>query len=184
VETADQSNVLGSDQYYQLDCMADIGNRTYEMSNPSEDGKESKDPIIYRKEYPVTCVMIELPIWLAATSKTTSADFRSEDEQVWYPRIRANANGWFYRYWSYKTLEVSQTMGDKQRQIGPLMILDSLNEGLTTSDGAVDKAIGTNESKSLNTMSMVIGIVGAIAIWWFVRKSLAGISKLRKRKAD
>lgn len=167
-----QVSLLGTNRYYQLDAMADIGDRSYEI-------KTDKDPVIYSKEYPVTCVSIAIPSWLQETDRTqgletplgNEAEAGTRIEQVWYPRRKANASGWFYRFWSYKTQEITQSMGAGKRQVGPLIVLDSVQR----------MAVGENDRGSFvnqiaNGASAVIGVLGVIGIWWYVRK------RTKKRK--
>ncbi len=161
VDDPDQAAMLGSDRYYQLDAMADIGNRTYEI-------KTDKDPIGYHNEYPVTCVSIEIPNWLMDGEQKSESESESSKEQIWYPRKKTTASGWFFRFWSYKTQEISQSLGENQKQIGPLVVLDSLTLGTTTKE---ENASSNDYSKTINAIAFVIGVSGTIGIWWFVRRS-------------
>ena len=157
-----QAAILGSNHYYQLDAMADIGNRTYEI-------KGEKEPILYHNEYPVTCVSIEVPSWLKPNEPNLEKDSEAANDQVWFPRMKSTASGWFYRFWSYKTLETSQSLGEQQRQIGPLIVMDSLTLGFT----AINEERPSNaNAKTSNTITVVIGVLGTIGIWWFVRRSM------------
>ncbi len=160
VEDSDQTAILGSDRYFQIDAMADIGNRTYEI-------KADKDPIVYHKEYPVTCVAIDVPSWLMGVERIAERDSGLNTEHVWYPRMKATASGWFYRFWSYKTHEISQSLGANNKQIGPLIVLDSIRLGITTKDENSSNAI----ANFANSMAVAIGVLGTIGIWWFVRRS-------------
>ena len=151
--------MLGSDRYYQLDAMADIGNRTYEI-------KTDKDPIGYHNEYPVTCVSIDIPNWLMDGEQNSESESALSIEQIWYPRKKTTASGWFFRFWSYKTLETSQSLGENQKQIGPLVVLDALTLGISTNEENA-----SSNAKAANTITVVIGVLGTIGIWWFVRRS-------------
>lgn len=168
VDDATQIGFLGSDHYFQLDCMADIGNRSYEI-------KTDSDPVVYRKEYPVTCVSIDVPNWLLTTDETAADDkalstpdteqANEGDSVVWFPRKKAVAKGWCYRYWSYKTKEISSLMGENKRQVGPLVVIDSLQRGIADSESENSK-----ESWPItNLLTTGLGILGTIGIWWYVR---------------
>ena len=61
-----QVSLLGTNRYYQLDVMADVGDRSYEI-------KTDKDPVVYYKEYPVTCVSISIPSWLQESDRAQGA---------------------------------------------------------------------------------------------------------------
>ena len=171
-----QSSILGSNHYYELDVMADIGNRSYEIKTD-----KGKDPVIYHKEYPVTCVAIDIPKWMKTGGgldtvrsghETTDSESGSRIEQVWYPRMKANASGWFYRFWSYKTQEISQSLGDNKRQIGPLVVLDSIERTVAT-----NVTSDANSSEIASRLSAMMGVAGAIGIWWFVRKKVKSRAK-------
>lgn len=162
VDDPAQVATLGSNHYYQLDAMADIGNRTYEI-------KGEKEPIVYHNEYPVTCVTIEVPSWLQSNVPNLEKDSASTNDQVWYPRMKSTASGWFYRFWSYKTQETSQSLGEQQRQIGPLVVIDSLSLGFTNINETTP--VNTN-AKTSNAITVVIGVLGTLGIWWFVRRSM------------
>ena len=161
-----QVSLLGTNRYYQLDVMADVGDRSYEI-------KTDKDPVVYYKEYPVTCVSIAIPSWLqesdraqGATSQAGSvAETGTQVEQVWYPRMKASGSGWFYRFWSYKTQEITQSMGPGKRQVGPLVVLDSLQRTAVGADDGVSFV-----SQMVNRASVIIGVLGVAGIWWYVRK--------------
>ena len=168
VQEPEQVKMLGADHYYQLDVMADVGNRSYEI-------KTETDPILYHKEYPVTCVMAELPAWLRESSGDgTEQSSDPSSSRTWYPRRKAILGGWFYRFWKYKTLEMSQAIGDRGRQIGPLVVIDSLQSTLAEKPSTADSLPFGN-----NTLSILISVLGVGAIWWFVRNRLAAKPKLK-----
>ena len=158
--------MLGSDRYYQLDTMADIGNREYEDVG-DKSGDQPKEPVVYHKEYPVTCVMLDVPEWLLKDEAAASGP-DSKLEHVWYPRMKTSGAGWFYRFWSYKTQETLQSLGENHRQRGPLVVLDSLQLGNASQDG---NGLVIAISNISNSITVFIGVLGALGIWWFVRRS-------------
>jgi len=158
--------ILGSDRYYQLDAMADIGNREYEDVGDKSDDK-SIEPVVYHKEYPVTCVTIDIPDWLLGV-EGPARDLDSKLEHVWYPRLKTSGAGWFYRFWSYKTQETLQSRGENHRQRGPLVVLDSLQSGDVSKD---ENGAAPMISNLTNLVTVFIGVLGTLGIWWYVRKS-------------
>jgi hypothetical protein len=123
VEKVREQKWLGGDHYYELDCMADIGNVTLEMPTENE-------PIIYHGEYPITILTRDLPDWLQDSELAKGSSKEGGDElQVQYPRMRVHFSGWFYRFWSYKTQEMTQALGSQHRQIAPLVVTHSLQLG-------------------------------------------------------
>jgi len=179
VEDPAQAAMLGSDRYYQLDGMADIGNRAYEdLGDKNSAGNQV--PILHHKEYPVTCVCLELPSWLISDAQDPKGNSRSDSEAVWYPRMKSSASGWFFRFWSYKTQETAQSLGENHRQIGPLVVLDSLTLGIKTTDG---DSSGSTNANTANTLTMLIGVAGALGIWWFVRTKATSKRRSLKSRA-
>jgi hypothetical protein len=156
VEKVREQSWLGGDHYFELDCMADIGNVTLEMPTENE-------PIIYNGEYPITILTRELPDWLQENdvAKGSSADERDE-LQVLYPRMRVQFRGWFYRFWSYKTQEMTQALGSQHRQIAPLVVSHVLQVGTENSEEKKPTALPSN-------LPWWIGLAGVGVIWWVVR---------------
>lgn len=163
VTEPDQVKLLGADRYFQLDLMADVGNRSYEI-------KTEKEPILYHKEYPVTCVVARLPDWLL---ESFAGEPGAASATTWYPRKKVQLDGWFYRFWKYKTLEMSQALGDRGRQIGPLVVADSLQSLTIESQQVASPFWGDNR------VSILIGLCGVAAIWWFIRTRLNAKPKLK-----
>lgn len=166
IDSPVQQAVLGQDHYYQLDCFADIGNVTFEIPTDTE-------AITYAGEYPITCVALELPDWLRTLPSTTnqnqSTTQSSEtieenvdgNQDVFYPRINGRVSGWFYRFWSYRTQEMTQRLGTKHRQITPLIVM---------SDFQIAKGKDASISQgNVSTVAWIAGLVTVGAIWWAVR---------------
>jgi hypothetical protein len=159
VEKVREQSWLGGDHYYELDCMADIGNVTLEMPTENE-------PIIYNGEYPITILTRDLPDWLQGGELANGAPSVGNDElQVQYPRMRVQYSGWFYRFWSYKTQEMTQALGSQHRQIAPLVVSHNLQIGSETSSEKTVPGLYSN-------LPWWIGLAGVGVIWWFVRNRL------------
>jgi hypothetical protein len=177
LDSSAQQRVLGQDHYYQLDCFADIGNVTFEI--PTEG-----DPITYAGEYPITCLAAEVPEWLqvqqptaglseeANVSSGTSDGEAELNEDVYYPMLNGKISGWFYRFWSYRTQEMTQRLGIKHRQITPLVVM---------SDFQITRG-NTNPSSpgTITTIGWIGGLMTVGAIWWAVRSY--GKSKNKQSK--
>lgn len=159
VEKVREQKWLGGDHYYELDCMADIGNVTLEMPTENE-------PIIYHGEYPITILTRDLPDWLQDSDLGKGTPKEGSDElRVQYPRMRIHFSGWFYRFWSYKTQEMTQALGSQHRQIAPLVVSHSLQLGTEMATGKKTTEIPAN-------LPWWIGLAGVGVIWWFVRNRL------------
>lgn len=161
VDDATQREWLGGDSYYQLDCMADMGNLSFQITTDTE-------PIVYQKEYPVTCLVRELPEPLG-NIRSKVGNQRLGD--VFYPQTYVQIRGWFYRFWSYKTQEMSDRLGSKHRQIVPLLIPTRIGLG-----------VPPQESRGEGPTSIVtwgVTLVGVLAIGWVVRRQTSRKSKAR-----
>ena len=177
LDSSAQQRVLGQDHYYQLDCFADIGNVTFEI--PTEG-----DPITYAGEYPITCLAAEVPEWLQVQQPTAglsdesnvssgTSDGEAElNEDVYYPMLNGKISGWFYRFWSYRTQEMTQRLGIKHRQITPLVVM---------SDFQITRG-NTNPSspRTITTIGWIAGLMTVGAIWWALRSY--GKSKNKQSK--
>jgi hypothetical protein len=166
VEKVQAQSWLGSDHYYELDCMADIGNVTLEMPTENE-------PIIYNGEYPITILTRDLPDWLQDSELTKGASSVGSDElQVQYPRMRVQYSGWFYRFWSYKTQEMTQALGSQHRQIAPLVVSHNLQLSTEISSEKNTTVFSSN-------LPWWIGLAGVGVIWWFARNRLTQSGRKR-----
>lgn len=166
LDSSVQQHVLGQDYYYQLDCFADIGNVTFEIPTDTE-------PISYAGEYPITCIATELPeSFLTQPQKSNAAGDQTDEpaltepegsanQDVFYPRLNGRVAGWFYRFWSYRTQEMTQRLGTKHRQVTPLVIVSSfqVNRG----------DVGGPSSGTISTIAWVAGLLTVAAVWWAVR---------------
>ncbi|MFN7878202.1 MAG: hypothetical protein ACK5PB_22985 [Pirellula sp.] len=177
IDSPVQQAVLGQDHYFQLDCFADIGNVTFEIPTDTES-------ITYAGEYPITCVAMNLPNWLRSQPPTTNQNQTSNEssatveenfdgnQDVFYPRLNGKISGWFYRFWSYRTQEMTQRLGAKHRQITPLIVMSDFQiakgKDASISEGAV------------STVAWIAGLVAVGAIWWAVRSY--GKAKSRQPK--
>lgn len=152
VDDPEQSRLLGSGSYYQMDAFADIGQTSIQMRNSS-----GGDPVVFDREFPVTLVSIEAPSWLLSQSESTAT------ETVWYPRTHVQVSGWFYRFWSYKTEQLSSSSVDTQRQVTPLIAIDAISFGTPNRPGSSDST--ANGNISLTTIGTAL--FGLAAICWF-----------------
>lgn len=153
VDDPAQSKLLGANSYYQMDAFADIGQTSIQMRNSS-----GGEPIVFDREFPVTLVCLEAPEWLLGTAES------SPSETVWYPRTHVEVSGWFYRFWSYKTEQLSSSANDSQRQVTPLIAIDAISFGTPDRPGVAKSTGGFgNQLTTIGT-----ALFGILAICWFV----------------
>ncbi len=157
---------LGSNHYYQLDGVADIG--------PNRIGvKYGKDfePISYEREFPITLVAAGLPSWILADPTTLGAqgqsleantDLDASSSIVWSTKIRVDVMGYAYRVWRFRTPQVSAATQDTGYQQAPMMIVDrwELSQGPSLDDQK-------KQQSKLSMGSIVTTIIGLAAICWF-----------------
>jgi len=157
---------LGSDHYYQLDGFADIGRNRIEIQYG-----EGIEPVVFEREFPITLVAIEVPDWLLVES----GDADPGASRSWYPRVRVDAQGWFYRMWRFKTTQVSLATDDKQAQQGPLMAVDRWQ----LAGPATPTQASTASPAWVAAVTSVIGILGLLLIAWQIR---TGFKKRNTRR--
>lgn len=165
VEDSSQRKLLGRDHYYQLDCMVDIGNTTFEI--PTD-----REPILYHHEYPATGLVRDLPEWLSqAPSPDRGGTIGDEllDTSMSFPRFRFETNAWLYRFWSYKTEEMTGSMGQQHRQVVPLLVIHDIQP---TAVGLVPTTSVPDSSATLwsRTLSWIIPLLAMGAISIYVRR--------------
>jgi gas vesicle protein len=158
---------LGGDHYYQLDCMADIGNVTFEIQTDQE-------PITYAGEYPVTCLATNLPDWMLAYQSQDRLDKENAaNEDVFFPHANVQVRGWFYRFWSYRTQEMSQSIGSQHRQVTPLVVVQEVT---------LPRPKPSPTGSSFSGLQWLIGLGGAAGIWWFLRRQLNQNNKPKRMR--
>lgn len=157
---------LGSNHYYQLDGVADIGPNRIEVKY----GKDF-EPISYEREFPITLVAAGLPSWILADPTTLGAqgqsleattDLDTSSTIAWSTKIRVDVMGYAYRIWRFRTPQVSAATQDTGYQQAPMMIVDrwELSQGLSLDDQK-------KQQSKLSMGSIVTTIVGLAAICWF-----------------
>ena len=161
--------LLGSNAYYQIDGIAEIGRNRIEIRY----GPDS-EPVVFEKEFPVTLVARTVPDWILVNSGDTD----SAGSIAWYPRIRTQVEGWCYRTWKYKTAQVSAATDDKQFQQGPMLVIDRI-------DMANPIPVTNPNQRSTPWTSIVTTLLGLSGIGWFAWRYQMGIfpaKKLQKHK--
>ncbi|WP_047817411.1 hypothetical protein [Rhodopirellula islandica] len=146
VELDARAQQVGSDHYYQIDAMGDLGN--VQLKIATEDG----ETVTMQNRYPVTLVTAELPAFLAeenALSRTISKPVRVE--------------GFFYRLWSYESDFMASHGG---KQFAPLLIAGRWGDRTPTSKDP----IGVGWIGTLAAAGVVTAIVAALAFAWFNRR--------------
>jgi len=169
---------LGSNHYYQLDGVADIGPNRIEVKY----GKDF-EPISYEREFPITLVAAGLPSWILADPTTLGAqgqsleattDLDSSSTIAWSTKIRVDVMGYAYRIWRFRTPQVSAATQDTGYQQAPMLIVDhwELSQGPSLDDQK-------KQQSKLSMGSIVTTIIGLAAICWFAFRMMP--KPLRKK---
>ena len=172
VRNAQSQAWLGSNHYYQLDGLADIGPSRIEVKY----GKDYES-IAYEREFPITLVATKLPAWLLSdpTTLISSSDLSQETIDLdsassiaWTTKIRVDVSGYAYRIWRFRTPQVSAVTQDTGYQQAPMLVVDRWNlpEGPLVSD-SLESDRASAPSNSLSIGSILTTLLGLLAIAWF-----------------
>jgi len=178
VRNAQSQAWLGSNHYYQLDGLADIGPSRIEVKY----GKDYES-IAYEREFPITLVATKLPAWLLSdpTTLISSSDLSQETIDLdsassiaWTTKIRVDVSGYAYRIWRFRTPQVSAVTQDTGYQQAPMLVVDRWNlpEGPLVSD-SLESDRASAPSNSLSIGSILTTLLGLLAIAWFAYRMSA-----------
>ena len=176
VRNAQSQAWLGSNHYFQLDGLADIGPSRIEVKY----GKDY-EPIAYEREFPITLVATKLPAWLLSDPATLvsssdlsqeTIDLDSASSIAWTTKIRVDVSGYAYRIWRFRTPQVSAVTQDTGYQQAPMLVVDRWNlpEGPLVSDSLESDRASSSSSSSSNSWSIgsiLTTLLGLLAIAWF-----------------
>lgn len=141
---------LGSDHYWQLDAIGDLGNVVIKIE--SGDGESAT----FENRYPVSVAIKELPPFLlkAISSSDPSADAEMIDVAMISTQV--SVDGFFYRLWSYESDFMNQHGGGKQ--FGPLIIASRIIDR----EPARTDAVGVSRLGWYFAALVVFGILAAM----------------------
>lgn len=192
VRNPEHQRWLGASAYYQLDGLASIGNNRIAVRY----GK-GVDPITFEKEFPMTLVAANVPAWVFQDPNPTSletstnpplpteqpsADQNSNDPSTnsiaWYPRIRVDVEGWAYRTWRFRTIEVSAATDDTGFQQAPMLMVDRWQlaqgpEPRANGNNSLNPQSSTSPARNNNLASILTTILGLAAIAWFAYRFIS-----------
>ena len=166
VTNPQRQNQLGSDHYYQVDAIGDLGAVVVKVER--DDGKE---PVEFKTRYPVSIAIRELPEFLRSE---ISKESQFDGAIVRPLRGKLAVTGFFFRLWSYQSEFMQQKGGTNQ--FGPLLIASSI-ENL---EPAGHQSIGVERIGSAAALVIISSILG---IWFWLRKTgLEDLEAKKKRK--
>jgi len=159
---------LGSDHYYQIDAVGDLGKVIVQIERPTGD---DGPPATFQNRYPVSVVTRSLPAFLEnrITEQEGGAAVISELKTM------IQMDGFFFRLWSYETDFMAQNGGGDQ--FGPLLIAaDIQNIQPDSADPAGVHLIG-----SVAAFAVILGIFG---IWVWQRRIDSRDRAVRESKKE
>ncbi len=110
---------VGSDSYWQLDCIGDLGNVVVKIDSGT------KDPAVFENRYPVSVVVRDLPEFLKQQAQSGNAvqdtkPLLADQIDTAMVSTQIAVDGFYYRLWSYESRFMDQHGGGEQ--FGPLLI--------------------------------------------------------------
>ncbi len=112
-----RQNQLGSDHYFQIDAMGDLGKVKVKIDPAEGSGGE---PAIFQNRYPISIVCKTLPEFL----QNKLAERGETDAIVADVVVLVEVDAFFFRLWSYPTEYMRQFGGGDQ--FGPLLIASDM----------------------------------------------------------
>jgi hypothetical protein len=158
---------LGSDHYYQIDAVGDLGRVVIKIESPDPDAP----PATFQSRFPVSLVIGELPAFLRQRIRQQQAG----DAIVAPLRIKLSVNGFFFRLWGYETEFMNQHGGGQQ--FGPLIVAARLQNR----EPEVSDPIGVG---NIGIAAAVLVVVSMLAIWWWQRRVWAADETARRRRQE
>jgi hypothetical protein len=157
---------LGSDHYFQIDAVGDLGNTVVKMERAAGD---EGPPAIFANRYPVSVVIRELPEFLSQRIRGQEGG----DAIVSNIKVMVGVDVFFYRLWSYSTDFMSQHGG--LDQFGPLLVGARIRNREPTSNDPVG-------SSAIGWIAAIAVISAIVATWYWNRRISAHDLEIRQRR--
>lgn len=119
VENAGVRERLGSDHYWQIDALGDLGNLTIRI----ESGTGGAEPAVFENRFPISIVALQLPAVLEPFVSAAGGRSATRNDVALVSR-QLLIDGFFYRLWAYENDRMDR-LGDAQ-QIGPLIMASNI----------------------------------------------------------
>ncbi len=150
VQSPERQRQVGSEHYYEIDAVGDLGNVQLEIEVPGG------ERVTMENRYPVTIITAHLPDFLKPSD--------GDDEQLVFTGIvPIRVEGFFYRLWSYES-DLMQSHGGKQ--FAPLIIAGVIEDRRSNSTDPMGvQAIG-----NIAAIGVIAAIVGVIIFGVITRR--------------
>lgn len=159
---------LGSDHYYQIDAVGDLGNVVVQIERAAGD---TGPPASFNNRYPVSVVTKSLPVFLEQQIQRQEGGNSVISEL----KTMVQIDGFFFRLWSYETDFMTQHGGGDQ--FGPLVIAATIRNKQPDSGDPT----GVNLIGSAAACAVILGILG---VWAWQRKTDSRDRAVRERKKE
>ena len=159
---------LGSDHYYQIDAVGDLGNVVVHIERPADD---DGPPASFNNRYPVSIVTRSLPAFLETRIQTQEGGNAVISEL----KTMIQMDGFFFRLWSYETDFMAQNGGGDQ--FGPLLIAAAIRNNEPDSSDPT----GVNLIGSVAAFAVILGILG---VWSWQRRIDSRDRAVREMKKE
>ncbi len=160
---------LGSDHYYQIDAVGDLGNVVVRIERT--DGDDGGPPATFANRYPVSVVTRDLPEFLSQRIR----DQEGGDAVVSQIKLLIGVDAFFYRLWSYSTDFMTQHGGGEQ--FGPLLVAATIRDQEPTSSDPLGVAF-------IGWIAAVAVISAIVAIWFWNRRLRVQDQQVRERRKE
>ncbi len=165
VETSSSQELLGSNCYYEINTLSDIGKQAIRLVSKGND-----EPIVFEGRFPTTILIRELPTFLQGNASVRTVN---ESSESWQVNVPIEFRGRFYRLWSYRSDQTEQRADSELRQIAPLIIAESIQQ-LTSQPDSASKII----------VGLSFGIIATLlAAAWLISRVIAQQRSLRRSTA-
>ena len=154
VTTPERQEQLGSDHYFQIDAIGDLGEVVVKVE--PEAGEE---PVVFKTRYPISIVIRELPEFLTRVENQGPAEIESIVRPL---RGKLLVKGFFFRLWAYESEFMQQQGGSSQ--FGPLLIASELRD----LEPSAANPIGVEKIGYAAATAILLGMVG---IWFWLRNA-------------
>ncbi len=159
---------LGSDHYYQIDAVGDLGKVVVQIERPAGDDGA---PATFQNRYPVSVVTRHLPTFL----ENRISQQEGGDAVISELKTMIQMDGFFFRLWSYETDFMAQNGGGDQ--FSPLLIAAVIRNIEPNSADPV----GVHLIGSVAAFVVILGIFG---VWVWQRRIDSRDHAVRERKKE
>ncbi len=159
---------LGSDHYFQIDAVGDLGNVIVKIERPQG---EAGPPAIFENRYPVSLVARDLPDFLENRIRISEGG----EAVVAQIKLLIGVDAFFYRIWSYSTDYMNQHGGGDQ--FGPLLIAAEIRNREPVSDDPAGVGV-------IGWIAAVAVIVAILMIWAWNRRLATRDREVRQQRKD